>query len=168
MLARKRSEKLSNDAVSVSFKDYFEEFIKEVAADRYSQILILILVFGAFLRGWGFWNIEGGDEYNEVFEALRIASGNFNVERWIKKTFKNILAIEYGFYFVFGWILKIFNSPLDFAKHVIRDFTPLLYIGRITSAIFGTFSILILYKIGEMAFSRKAGMIASVLLALNY
>ena len=134
----------------------------------FCRYYVLLFFVGFLLRLWGFWNIEGGDEYNEVFEALRIASGNFNTERWIKKTFKNILAIEYGIYFVIGWIFNMFSSLPDFARHIVRDFTPLLYIGRITSAILGTFSIVLLYQIGKRIYSQEVGLIAAVLLAFNY
>lgn len=41
--------------------------------------MILIMGGGFLLRFWGIWNAENVDEYNEGFEALRVASGKFNL-----------------------------------------------------------------------------------------
>ena len=73
------------------------------------KLLLLILLIGAILRYYGIHNSEGTDEYNEVMEALRVASGKFNYERWWKKGYQNILALEYGFYFVTGYLLQLFK-----------------------------------------------------------
>ena len=81
-------------------KSKFFGLIDYVREDRYVQILLAILLFGIVLRYYGLRNAESTDEYNEVFEALRVASGKFNTNRWHKKGFQNILAVEYGIYFV--------------------------------------------------------------------
>lgn len=130
-------------------------------------ILLSILVLGIVLRFYGLHNAENTDEYNEVFEALRVASGKFNTNRWHKKGFQNILAIEYGVYFVIGYLGQIFSSPMDFAAKIIRNMEPLFLIGRYTVATMGTLSIVLLYLIGKFIYNKTVGLIAAAFLAVN-
>jgi len=74
------------------------------------QLLAVILIVAAALRFYGIPNAEGTDEYNEVVEALRVASGNLNLNRWHKKGFQNILAVEYGLYLVAGYLIGLWQS----------------------------------------------------------
>ena len=148
-------------------KSKFFGLIDYVREDRYVQILLAILLFGIVLRYYGLRNAESTDEYNEVFEALRVASGKFNTNRWHKKGFQNILAVEYGIYFVVGYVANIFSSPMDFAAKIIRNMDPLFLIGRYTTATMGTLSIGILYLIGKSLYNKTVGLIAAAFLAVN-
>jgi hypothetical protein len=122
---------------------------------------------GFLLRFWGIWNVENTDEYNEVFEALRTASGKLNFERWQKKGYQNILAIEYGIYFIVGYILGIFKNTMDFAAKIVRNMEPLFLIGRYTTATLGTMSIALLYVIGRKLYNPRVALVAAILLAVN-
>jgi hypothetical protein len=119
------------------------------------------------LRIWGIWNIDNQDEYNEVFEALRVCSGQLNFERWGKRFYLYVLSIAYGFYYIIGMIFHIFDSPLDFAAKVIRNFDQLLIIGRSISAIFGTASVYLTYKIGRSLFDSTVGIIAALFICTS-
>ena len=134
---------------------------------RHHNFLLFILLSAFLLRIWGIWNADSTDEYNEVFEALRVCSGHLNLERWGKRFYLYILSLEYGIYYVFGWILQIFESPLDFAVKTVRNLTPLFILARFTSAIFGTASVLITYLIGKTIFSKNVGIIAAIFLCFN-
>jgi|MTBAKSStandDraft_2_1061841.scaffolds.fasta_scaffold01518_8 4-amino-4-deoxy-L-arabinose transferase-like glycosyltransferase len=129
-------------------------------------LFILILV-ALLLRIWGVWNATSTDEYNEVFEALRVGSGQLNFERWFKRFYLYILAVEYGVYFAAGWILNFFSSPSDFAVKILRDPYPLFILGRITSAILGTGSVLLTYFVGRLLYNRTVGLIAALFLCFN-
>ena len=74
--------------------DSIKQYCKILHIDANERILLLILVLSLALRIWGIWNIEQTDEYNEVFEALKIDSGYLNYERWNKKVLIYILAVE--------------------------------------------------------------------------
>jgi hypothetical protein len=142
-------------------KNLISESYKSIKYNRYTQLLLVVIFIGAFLRFWGLCNIENTDEYNEVFEALRVASGHFNTTRWIKKCYQNILAIEYGIYFVIGWLLNIFKNPMHFASFIVQDLNPLFIIGRITTATLGTLSLVLVYLIGSKCYNRKTAIIAT-------
>lgn len=141
------------------------ELWNQLNSNRILQIMILIMGAGALLRFWGIWNAENTDEYNEVFEALRVASGKFNLNRWHKKGYQNILAIEYGFYFLVGYVLNVFQNPMDFAAKIVRNMEPLFLIGRFTTATLGTLSIGLIYLIGRRIFNARVGLFAAASLA---
>ncbi len=126
------------------------------------------IVAAAFLlRAWGIWNVTSTDEYNEVVEALRVASGHFNYERWIKRFYLYILTVEYGFYFIGGWLLKVFSGPWDFAEKIVRNMEPLFLLGRVSSAVAGALTVGVTYRIGRGFFSGPAGVVASFLLTVS-
>lgn len=120
-----------------------------------------------FLRIWGIWNVSTTDEYNEVIEALRVCSGHFNFERWMKRFYLYILSIEYSIYYVIGWVFNVFHNPMDFAAKIVRNMEPLFIIGRATSAIAGACTVGVLYKIGETFYNKKVAVVSSVLLAFT-
>lgn len=135
--------------------------------DKMTRIFLVVLLFGIILRFYGLHNAENTDEYNEVIEALRVASGKFNLNRWWKKGYQNILAVEYGIYFVGGYLLQIFQSPMDFAAKIIRNMEPLFLIGRFTTATMGSLSIVLLYTIGRKLYNGRVALIAAALLSVS-
>ena len=124
-------------------------------------------MFAFLLRIWGIWNADSTDEYNEVFEALRVCSGHLNYERWFKRFYLYILSCEYGGYYGLGRLFHQFSSPSDFAAKIIRDLTPLFLIGRITSAVMGTISIFMTYRIGSSLYNKNVGLVAALFLCFN-
>lgn len=143
--------------------------IRDIFKDNRNTIIYLscILIASLLLRIWGIWNAEHTDEYNEVFEALRVCSGHLNYYRWFKRFFLYILSIEYGCYFCIGWLFHHFASPMDFAAKIVRDMTPLFQIGRITNAIIGTASVYIVYLLGKRIINERAGLFAAFFLGFS-
>ena len=138
-----------------------------VLASPWTVLLGALLFMGGILRFYGLANYEGTDEYNEVFEALRVASGHFNYERWWKKGYQNILAVEYGLYFIQGYLRGVFADPMDFAAQIIRDMDPLFLIGRYTTAFLGTASIALTYLIGRHMYNERVGLLAAGFLMVS-
>ena len=135
---------------------------------RLDYWLLIILTIAFVLRVWGVWNAESSDEYNEIFEALRVCSGHLNLERWSKRFYLYILAVEYGVYYIIGWIFQLFQSPDDFAVKIIRDPYPLFLLGRITSAFLGTGSVWLTYLVGRQLYgTRFVGLLAALFLCFN-
>lgn len=132
----------------------------------YLAILMVVLVVASALRFYGLCNAENTDESNEVFEALRVASGRFNVNRWHKKGFQNLLAIEYGVYFIVGYLGGLWRSATEFAEAIIGNLQPLFLMGRYTTATMGTASVFLLYWIGCGLYNPRVALIASTLLAV--
>jgi len=141
--------------------------IGHIKENRIFQIFIIVLFIGAALRFYGVHNAENTDEYNEVIEALRVASGEFNLNRWHKKGYQNILALEFGVYYVAGYLLNAFSGPMDFAAKIIGNMEPLFLIGRYTTATMGTLSILLLYLIGNRLYNQRVALTASAFFAVT-
>ena len=148
-------------------KPKLHEFLNYLKKDKYFQIFLIVFIIGAVLRYYGLRNAENTDEYNEVIEGLRTASGRLNYERWFKKGYQNILAIEYGVYFIIGYILGIFNNPMDFAAKIVRNMEPLFLIGRYTTATMGTLSIGLIYLIGRKIYNDRVALIAATFFTVN-
>jgi hypothetical protein len=129
--------------------------------------LYAILTLAFALRVWGIWNVTTTDEYNEVFEALRVCSGHLNLERWGKRFYLYILAVEYGIYYSLGWVCGIFQNPLHFAEKIVRNMEPLLILGRITSVVTGALTVAVVYQTGKRYFNDSVAVIASCLLAVT-
>ncbi len=147
--------------------EVIRDWVHFLKTDKTTRIFLVVLLSGIILRYYGLQNAENTDEYNEVIEALRVASGKFNLNRWWKKGFQNILAVEYGIYFVIGYLLQIFQSPIDFAAKIIRDMEPLFLIGRFTSATMGTFSIVLVYSIGRKIYNGRVALIAATFFTVS-
>ncbi|WP_281796000.1 glycosyltransferase family 39 protein [Desulforhabdus amnigena] len=134
---------------------------------KLNNLILLIVVLAFLFRIWGIWNVDTTDEYNEVLEALRVCSGHLNYERWIKRFYCYILAFEYGIFYLVGWLAGTFSSPLEFATKIVRDMQPLFLLGRLTSVLAGTLSIVTLFRIGEKFFDRTTALTASILLTFT-
>jgi len=143
------------------------DMIGYIRKDPYIKVLLVVLVGAAVLRLYGLRNAENTDEYNEVVEALRVASGRFNLNRWHKKGFQNILAVLYGCYFIIGYLFELFKSPMDFASKVVGNMEPLLLIGRYATAIMGTLSVGLLYAVGRRLYNGRVGVMAALMLAVS-
>jgi 4-amino-4-deoxy-L-arabinose transferase-like glycosyltransferase len=136
-------------------------------AIRDHWILLAILSVAIIVRVWGIWNADSTDEYNEVFEALRVCSGQLNYERWFKRFYLYILSFEYCLFYLGGLAFGQFSSPMDFASKILQDLTPLFMLGRMTSAVMGTVSVFMTYQIGSLLYDKKVGLVASLFLCVN-
>ena len=126
-----------------NIKKYFIEIVEKIRTDKLTQIFLLIIIFGSIIRYWGICNAENTDEYNEVFEALRLASGHLNLNRWLKKGYQTFLAGEYGVYYLLGWIAGVIKSTMHFASAIVADMNPLFLIGRVTTETQGILRIIV-------------------------
>ena len=135
---------------------------------RYFGLFFLVIIAIAFcLRLWGIWNVSSTDEYNEVLEALRVCSGNLNFERWMKRFYLYILSLEYGIYYICGWIVGNYGSPIDFAEKIVRNMEPLFIMGRLTSVVAGTLTVGVIYRIGSKFHNNLTAITASLLMTFT-
>ena len=141
--------------------------MENVRKHNIQHAVYLIFFISLALRLWGIWNVSTTDEYNEVIEALRVCSGHFNFERWVKRFYLYVLAIEYGIYYVIGWLFNAFSSPMGFAEKIVRHMEPLFILGRLTSAIVGALTVGMVYKIGTKFYNHRVAIISSLLLTIT-
>ena len=141
------------------------------AERRRSILLFSILIAALALRLWG---IRHGlpylfvtDEYHEVMRAMQLGSGHFNFSRTGKGGLYLLLFVEYGVYFVLLKLRGVIDSAAEFARLFARDPSAFYLMGRVTVALFGTATVLIVFLVARRAFSARAGLLAAAFLAVN-
>jgi hypothetical protein len=147
--------------------------MKSTATFNRPFIYMTSLLAAAFaLRIWGIWFglpfSYHPDEYHEVFRALELGSGGFNLDRTGKGGYFYFLFVEYGFLFVVLKIAGIVESAQDFARYFFRDPSSFYLIGRATTALIGTLNVYLVYRLGSRAYSVGAGLLAAVFIAFDF
>lgn len=145
-----------------------------LARARPHLALATILIIAAGLR---FWGLSFGlphdhcrpDEVTLVHHALSIGAGDLNPHFFNYPTLHfYLLAIAFGAYFVGGYVLGVFSGLQDFELSFFGDPSSLYLIGRSISAILGTASVWLLYRIGNTLGGRNAGLVSALFLAVCF
>jgi 4-amino-4-deoxy-L-arabinose transferase-like glycosyltransferase len=143
-----------------------------VLLDRPAAWAIGLILLGALaLRLWGidyglpvsYWQ----DEYLEVMRALQLGTGGFDLDRTEKGGLYLVMFVEYGVYFVILKLSGAISSTAEFARLFVNDPSVFYLLGRITTAVLGSVTVLAAYLIGRTAYSIGAGLLAALFLAVN-
>ena len=134
-------------------------------------ILVAIFILALGLRLWG---IGFGlpypyhaDEPTYVSAALNLGAGI--IGRQPNPTgFSNILFGEFASYYLAGRLGGLFSSTAAFEQAYRSDPSTFLLLGRLTSAIFGSATVLALYWLGARLNRRAAGWLAALFLAVAF
>ncbi len=139
--------------------------------NRPATLIVGIICLALVLRIWGIWFglpfIFHNDEDLEVVRALQLASGSFDFQRIYKGGYFYLLFFEYGALFVTLKIAGIVGSATDFAHYYFRDPSAFYLIGRATTAFIGAINVYLVYRMGQLAYSARTGLLAGLLLAMN-
>ena len=150
-----------------NMKKTFEFITNTAITYRFQISLALILIVAFILRIWGINfglpHIYHTDEWFEVKRALKLGAGVFDFDRVRKGGYFYLLFVEYGVYFVILKIFGVIKSSDAFLLKLFQDPTHIWLIGRVTTAIIGTFNVFILYLLGKHAFSKGVGLFAQML-----
>lgn len=100
------------------------------------------------------------DELHEIVRALKLGAGEYS---WTpgKGGLYYFLFLEYGLLFVYWWITGVVSNPTDFALHYLQDPSAFYLAGRITVAIMGTVTCLVVYMLGRRLYDWKVGLAAA-------
>ena len=149
------------------------EFSKrgDFTLNRVSLALMTLLAIGLGLRVWGTWfglpHIFHNDEGFEIIRALQLGTGEYDFTRVMKGGYFYLLFVEYGVLFVALLAMGVVSSPAEFGEYYVRDPSAFYLIGRVTTAVIGTLTIYMVYRIGKLAYSTSAALIAAALLTFN-
>lgn len=140
-------------------------------------LLLGTLAAGLVLRLWGIdyglpyegltYNQLTFEESKEVHRALKLGAGEY---AWIfgKGGLYYILFVEYGFLFVLSWALGWVSDSREFALQILQDRTVVFLMGRVTVAILGTLTCLVVYELGKRLYDWRTGLIAAFIGATSY
>jgi Dolichyl-phosphate-mannose-protein mannosyltransferase len=147
---------------------------KKIELKQFDWLLVAILVAGFVVRIWG---ISFGlphrecrpDETIVVTQTLGFFSGDLNPHSFSYGSFyKYVLFILYIFYFLIGKVTGKYSETSDLLNEFARDPTSFYLIDRCVSALLGTATCFVLYKLTERLFDRKTALFASLFLSLSY
>jgi hypothetical protein len=145
---------------------------KPIAWVRFWWLLPLIFLVGLWLRldgiRFGLPYLYHVDEPSYVVTAVRIGNRDLASQPYDPTGFANILFFEYGLYFILGKIFGVFSSLQDFLQYYETDRSNFFLISRITSALMGAVTVLIIYIVGNRLSGRFVGYLAAVFLALSF
>jgi len=132
-----------------------------------------ILLIAAVVRVWGIWfgiphTLARPDEEAVAGIALHFFSGDLNPHFFDYPTlFMYGLAALYGGYFLVGRITGRFLSIPHFTAAYQWDWSPFVLIGRSVSALLGTLTVWIVFRITRRLAGTRAGLVAAACLALS-
>lgn len=133
--------------------------------------LSIVLLAGLALRLWGIgFGLPGlyhADENLIVRQALAFGAGILRPYSYVYSPFlPYLLTVLYGLYFLFGVATGRFHSPSDLAILYFNDPTPFYLLARLTSAVFGLATIVMVYVLATRMYGRISGL-AALFVALS-
>jgi hypothetical protein len=139
-----------------------------------TDILLLgVLVLGGIVRYWGIdfglphTQCRPDEEFvtNIIFSPVRsFHPGSFNYPSF----YKYLLLTFYSFYFLVGIITGKYSSMKDYFTDYYLNPEVFYLIDRCLAALFGTLTILIVYKTAKQLSNKRTAILASVFMSLAY
>lgn len=147
--------------------------IRNFRPSRIHLALAAIVLVALGLRLWG---IGFGlpfefhvDEVQYVRQAATMGENGLRPVWWNNPPLlKYILLAEYGLMYLVGKVFGLYTSVGDFGLENTFNPTNLYLIGRATSALFGTLTVLVVYWLGRAAYSKTVGLLAATFLAVAF
>lgn len=144
---------------------------KAVKWFRENSLMLVVLGIALTLRlygnGYGLPDEFNIDETHYVPHAIRFGTGDLN-PHWFfyPPLYMYALFALYAGYFVIGRVSGVFGSTADFGMQYFLDPTMFYLLGRTLTALLGTATVWLVYKLGSRAYSKAAGVAAAIMLAL--
>ena len=140
---------------------------------KLTSLVVGILFIALVLRLWG---IGFGlpyeyhvDEVQYVRQAASMGANGLEPVWWNNPPFyKYVLLGEYAGLFGIGKLLGWYSSVADFGAQNVLDPTWLYLLGRGTSALLGTLTVLVVYWLGKATYDRRVGLLAAWFLAVCF
>lgn len=112
-------------------------------------------------------DVPNPDEYMLIWPPLRMAYGTWTATGGYPPLYAYLLLVEYGVFYGLGALAGQFGGPMDFARQMLSDPTPLYLMGRTTSVLLGTATVLWLYAVGRRLYDGRVGLLAAAFLAFD-
>ena len=136
------------------------------------RLLVIVFTIALGLRIWG---IGFGlpydftpDEIHEILRALKLGAGEFNTGNFTKGGLYLLLFVEYAVLFVYWWVIGKVHGATDFAIAYLLDPTAFYLLGRLTVALMGALTCLVIFEIGKRTHNWRVGLAAAVIGATAY
>jgi len=132
-------------------------------------ILTLALALRVWGIGFGLPYEYHVDEVQYIRQAASMGARGLEPVWWNNPPFyKYVLLGEYTGLFGIGKLLGWYTSTADFGAQHILDPTRLYLLGRATSALLGTLTVLVVYWLGKSAYNGRVGLLAAWFLSVCF
>ncbi|NRA97642.1 MAG: glycosyltransferase family 39 protein, partial [Planctomycetes bacterium] len=137
--------------------------------------LLGILALAAALRVWGCFG-QGlphsyyPDERNNVERVLRFgAEKTLDPNGWFNKPALGyyVILVEYGGYYAVGRACGWWGNPYEFGVSYFVGQGPFLLIGRLSTALFGVLTVLLVYRMARKVGDQHTGLMAALVMAVT-
>ncbi len=141
---------------------------------RIDPYLLVLLLLAAVARFWGLgfglpYIDARPDETTIITVARGFFSGDFNPHFFNYPTFYMYCAfvLHYAAY-LYGLLSGKYHSPADFVLRYTLDPAGFVLLDRAFSALLGTLTVFVVYKVARGLFDRRTALVASFFLALAH
>jgi 4-amino-4-deoxy-L-arabinose transferase-like glycosyltransferase len=149
-----------------------EGFPSKTQQNRVTYLLLGVIAIALGLRMWG---IGFGlpyaftfDEDHEILRAFKLGAGEYDWQGWGKGGLYYLLFVEYSLIYVVwrmtGWV----GHSHEFALLYFQNPSIFYLTGRLTVAVMGTMTCLVIFLIGSRAYDRRVGLGAAFIGASAY
>lgn len=129
-------------------------------------VLLVALALRAWNAGWGLPFTYHPDEHQYVDSAVAMLGGNLDPVRFTNPTLlKYAYALLFAAVAATGRALGQWPSLAAFQDAFAADPTSTYAMARLVTALFGTLTVALVYRLGRRVHSRHAGLVAAALLA---
>lgn len=136
-------------------------------------LFLLALVLRLWAIDFGLPYDLTADEPHHIVQALKIGAGEGGplVRMWHtvgKSGLDTILFAEYALLFAFWWVTGRVDTPEDFALQYLVDPSAFYLAGRVTVAVLGASTCLLVFAAGRRMYGPRVGLGAAALAAVSY
>lgn len=144
------------------------------SAIRDNLPLVGVMLVAALLRvstaHFGLPALNDPDELMFQMGAVRLVGQQTLNPGWFghpATTTIYLLAVIDLLVFAIGWVVGLFASPMDFADRIYSDPSWVILPGRLAMVVFGVLCVWLTWRLASELFSRRVGIAAAALLAVN-
>jgi 4-amino-4-deoxy-L-arabinose transferase-like glycosyltransferase len=144
-----------------------------IQKNRIPYLLLGALGIALGLRVWGIgyalpYDFGYMDEVHEILRAFKLGMGEYDWEGAAKGGLYYLLFLEYGLMYVVWWMMGWVRDPHAFALLYFRDPSIFFLTGRLTVALMGTITCLVVFLIGKRVYDWRVGLGAAFIGATAY
>ncbi|MBE3143120.1 MAG: glycosyltransferase family 39 protein [Planctomycetes bacterium] len=144
--------------------------ISRLRLEKWQVALIFITFCALVVRLWGISfgmpYVLDPDEAVLVNHAMAFGTGDLNPHYFIwPSLFMYLLFGIYGFTYALGRVFGWFSGTADFVRLFFSDVRPFYLPGRYISALSGTATVIVVFRMARRAHSIAAGLIAALFLS---
>jgi 4-amino-4-deoxy-L-arabinose transferase-like glycosyltransferase len=131
-------------------------------------LLVGALIFRLYGITFGLPHLYYWDEPTVVRRAIRFGSGDLNPHFfYYPALYMYVTAAVSGMVFVVGVLIGQFSGVQDFGSQFFVDPTAIYLAARAVTALIGTACVFLTYRVGVRYFSRPAGLLGALFLAVS-